>query len=175
MKKLFTLVALTLVAAVSISVSAQSSKIVGKWNSSAGSQMAMLDEMGAELEKSVTTMTFNSDGTYVTYTCTKANINTMGIEMYMFIEGNDRGTWKYGDNSISLVSNGMEMINFDISFDDPQMNALVGDIKTSMLEIMNQGTGVEVDYVIKSMTDDTIEMSYPNEFMPMEFTLTRIK
>ena len=175
MKRLFTLVALTLVAAVSISVSAQSSKIVGKWNSSAGSQTAMLDAMGADIEKSVSTTTFNSDGTYVTYTYTKANVNTMGIGMYMFIEANDIGTWKYSDNSISMVSKGLELINFDIKFDNPEMNAMIGDIKTSMKEMMNQGVGLEVVYVIESMTDNQIEMSLPNEYLPIDFTLTRIK
>jgi hypothetical protein len=83
MKKLFTLVALTLVAAISINASAQSSKLVGKWKVSNSAQAAMLQAVGGEIERSVSTMTFYSNGTSESYDNTKASAYVMGVKMDM--------------------------------------------------------------------------------------------
>lgn len=63
MKKLFTLFALTLVAAISVNASAQS--LVGKWEAEAGGgQYAMIQALGGEIEEIDNHWTFSSDKTY---------------------------------------------------------------------------------------------------------------
>lgn len=173
MKKLFTLVALTLVAAVSISVSAQSSKFVGKWNASTGSQAAMLEAMGADLENAVTTMTFNNDGTYVTYSYVKAKVNIMGVTMYMLSEINDKGTWRYSNEQLCITSKSLEFVQFDISFDDASLNAMKGEIEDGMVEMMNGGVGFEVPYDVEFVSNNKVIISFENELLPIEFVLTR--
>lgn len=173
MKRIFSLVALTIMAAISLSASAQS--FVGKWDSSAGSQAAMLEAVGATIDTATTTMVFNADQTYDTYLYVKAGLNIEGISMTLLMEGNDRGTWSHSNNKLTMVSSGIELKNFDIEFGDPSLNAMKGYILESMRSAMNEGRGEAIEYETNFVNNNEVQLKYHIEYMPIEFTLVRIE
>lgn len=173
MKKLFTLVALTLVAAISFSVSAQSSKFIGKWNTSSGAQAAMIEAVGGTIEEVKNTMTFNNDNTYTTYTYTEASADVMGVRMHMLFEYSEHGTWKYSNETIYLTSYNLDIKQFDITFDDASFNVMSGEIKTAIVDTLKQGLGMEVSFDVEFISDNEIYLSFNNGIIPLEYTLTR--
>lgn len=175
MKKLFTLVALTLVAAISINASAQSSKLVGKWKVSNSAQAAMLQTVGGEIERSVSTMTFYSNGTSESYDNTKASAYVMDVKMDMTLEMKSTASWTLNGNELTSTVNDIEIIYFDIQFSDVSMNAIVDEIKASLLDALTQGKGVALTYGAEFITNDEVVLSFDNEYMPLEYTLTRIE
>lgn len=175
MKKLFTLVALTLVAAISINASAQSSKLVGKWKVSNSAQAAMLQTVGGEIERSVSTMTFYSNGTTESYDNTKASAYVMDVKMDMTLEMKSTASWTLNGNELTSTVNDIEIIYFDIQFSDVSMNAMVDEIKASLQDALTQGKGVALTYGAEFITNDEVVISFDNEYMPLEYTLTRIE
>ena len=175
MKKLFTLFALTLVAAISINASAQSSKLVGKWKVSNSAQAAMLQAVGGEIERSVSTMTFYSNGTSESYDNTKASAYVMDVKMDMTLEMKSTASWTLNGNELTSTVNDIEIIYFDIQFSDVSMNAMVDEIKATLQDALTQGKGVALTYGAEFITNDEVVISFDNEFIPMEYTLTRIE
>ena len=104
MKKILSLLALTLVAAISINASAQSSKLVGKWNTTAGSsQYAMMEAMGGEIEDVETYWVFSTNQSYNIYSYVKANFDIMGVQMTMELEMTEIGTWCLSGDESSII------------------------------------------------------------------------
>lgn len=175
MKKLFTLVALTLVAAISINASAQSSKLVGKWKVSNSAQAAMLQTVGGEIERSVSTMTFYSNGTSESYDNTKASAYVMDVKMDMTLEMKSTASWTLNGNKLTSTVNDIEIIYFDIQFSDVSMNAMLDEIKAAFLDALTQSKGVTITYDAEFISNDKFVISFDNEYMPLEYTLTRIE
>lgn len=173
MKRLLTLIAITLVASLSMSVSAQSSRLIGEWESSAGAQIAAMEAIGAKYEKIASTQRFNEDGTYRTYVYFKATINMQGIEMHMTMEYTEQGTWFIEGDELAYTSNDMNFQQLDISFSDPSLNALSEEVKTGMKQSFTSVIGTEVRYKIEFITDYKVRLTMENDQMPLEFYLTR--
>lgn len=173
MKRLFSFLVLTLVAAMAVDASAQS--IVGKWNSSADDQVKMLESMGGKINEQVATITYGSDNTYSTYSYVDATVDVMGYEMYMVMELCEAGTWSLEGNKITMTNKSFDLSKFEIEFSDPALNAAGEQVKSTYTEAIESGEGVVVVYDIKFIDNDTAELNLNDELMPMNYTITRIK
>lgn len=173
MKRLFTFIALTLAIALSCSVSAQSSKLIGEWNSSTGSQKALLESIGGTIEKAKNTMTFNNDGTYATYSYVVASADLSGIKMRMLLELTENGTWKYSDERVYMTSTNFDVIQIEISFDDPSMNAMSEEVIKVVIDAFKQGVGVELPLDVEFISDNEVHLSFDSEYITFEYILVR--
>lgn len=173
MKRLFSLLVLTIVAAISVDASAQS--IVGKWNSSADAQAKMLESMGGTINEQTATVTYNSDNTYCSYSYVDATADVMGYEMHMVMELSETGTWSLDGNEITMTNKSFDIGKFDVTFSDPVLNAAGEQVKAAFTEALTSGEGIVVVYDIKFIDNDTAELNLDNELMPMNYTITRIK
>mgnify|MGYP003290636466 CR=1 FL=1 len=174
MKKLFTLFALTLVAAISINASAQS--LVGKWDAEAGGgQYAMIQSMGGEIEKVDNLWTFSSNNTYTTYSYIKAHTDVMGVTMYIEMEMTESGSWELINNALVITANDHNVAKFSITFSDPSLNSAGDMAKSNLLDALNSAVGQSIVYDIEFKDNNTLELEYDNDVMPLSFTLTRIR
>lgn len=176
MKKILSLLTLTLVAAISINASAQSSKLVGKWNTAAGSsQYAMMEEMGGEVEDVETYWVFSTNQSYNTYSYIKANSDIMGIQMTMELEMTEIGTWCLSGDELTITPNDYDISKFNITFSDPSLYSMGDQVKSTMIDAFNSSVGSEIVYDIEFVDSNTIELEFNNEIMPMSYTLTRAR
>ena len=113
MKKILSILAISVFA--SVSLFAQSSRIAGKWSSSAGAQTAMLEAMGGKLEEAVSIMTFNEDGKSEIYSKVKSIVEVSGIEMTMVMEIMEHDTWTCDNNILKLNVKDIEVIELEIT------------------------------------------------------------
>lgn len=174
MKKLFTLFALTLVAAISVNASAQS--LVGKWEAEAGGgQYAMIQALGGEIEEIDNHWTFSSDKTYSANSYVKGSANVMGVMMYMEMESTERGSWELSGDNLTLTLNDFDVIKLDITFSDPSLNSAGDMIKSNLLDAYNSVVGQSIVYDIEFKDNNTLELEYDNDVMPLSFTLTRTR
>lgn len=172
MKKLFTLFALTLVAAISVNASAQS--LVGKWEAEAGGgQYAMIQALGGEIEKIDNHWTFSSDKTYSANSYVKGSANVMGVMMYMEMESTERGSWELSGDNLTLTLNDFDVIKLDITFSDPSLNSAGDMIKSNLLDAYNSVVGQSIVYDIEFKDNNTVEIEYDNDVTPISFTLKR--
>ena len=172
MKKLFTLFALTLVAAISVNASAQS--LVGKWEAEAGGgQYAMIQAMGGEIEEIDNHWTFSSDKTYSANSYVKGSANVMGVMMYMEMESTERGSWELSGDNLTLTLNDFDVIKMNITFSDPSLNSAGDMIKSNLLDAYNSVVGQSIVYDIEFKDNNTLELEYDNDVMPISFTLKR--
>ena len=174
MKKLFTLFALTLVAAISVNASAQS--LVGKWEAEAGGgQYAMIQALGGEIEEIDNHWTFSSDKTYSANSYVKGSANVMGVMMYMEMETTERGSWELSGDNLTLTLNDFDVIKMNITFSDPSLNSAGDMIKSNLLDAYNSVVGQSIVYDIEFKDNNTLELEYDNDVMPLSFTLTRTR
>lgn len=173
MKRLFSLMVLTLVAVIATEASAQS--IVGKWNSSADAQAKMLESMGGTINEQTATVTYGSDNTYCSYSYVDATADVMGYEMHMVMELRETGTWSLDGNKITMTNKSFDICQFDVTFSDPALNAVGEQVKAAFTEALTSGEGIVVVYDIEFIDNDTAELNLDNELMPMNYTITRIK
>jgi hypothetical protein len=174
MKKLFTLFALTLVAAISVNASAQS--LVGRWEAEAGGgQYAMLQAVGGEIEEIDNHWTFSNDNAYNTHSYIKASIGIEGVVIQIEMELNESGSWKLSGDDLTLTSNDFDVIKYDITFSDPSLNSSSEMIKSTLLESINSAIGANVVYDIEFKDNNTVELEYDNDVMPLGFTLKRTR
>ena len=174
MKKLFSLFALTLVAAISIGASAQS--LVGKWDSTAGgAQYAMMEAMGGEIEKADTYWNFSSNKSCSTCSYIKATADVMGYQMEMEMEMTESGTWRLSDDELIITVNGFNVSKLNITFSDPSLNSASDQVKSTMMDAFNSAIGSEVVYDIEFVDSNTVELELDNEIMPMSYTLKRVR
>lgn len=173
MKRLFSFLVLTLVAAMAVDASAQS--IVGKWNSSADAQAKMLESMGGKINEQTAIITYGSDNTYSTYSYVDATADVMGYEMYMVMELCEAGTWSLEGNKITMTNKSFDLSKLEIEFSDPALNAAGEQVKSTLAETFESGEGVVVVYDIEFIDNDTAELNFNNELMSMNYTITRIK
>ena len=172
MKKLFTLVTLTLVAAISINASAQS--LVGKWEAEAGGgQYAMIQAMGGEIEEVDNHWTFSNDKTYSVDSYVKGSTNVMGAMMYMEMEMTESGSWELSGDNLTLTLNDFDLIKYDITFSDPSLNSSSEMIRSTLLEAINSVIGANVVYDIEFKDNNTIEIALDSDIAPISFTLER--
>ena len=172
MKKLFTLFALTLVAAISINASAQS--LVGRWKAEAGgSQYAMMQALGGEIEKVDNVWTFSNNNAYTTHSYIKGSFEIEGVVMHMEMEVSESGSWKLSGDDLTITSNDLDVSKLNITFSDPALNSYSEMIKSSLLESFNSAIGYNVVYDIEFRDNNTVELEYDNEVMPLSFTLKR--
>jgi hypothetical protein len=135
----------------------------------------MLQAVGGEIERSVSTMTFYSNGTSESYDNTKASAYVMGVKMDMTLEVKSTASWTLNGNKLTSTVNDIEIIYFDIQFSDVSMNAMLDEIKATFQDALTQGEGVALTYGAEFITNDEVVISFDNEFIPMEYTLTRIE
>lgn len=174
MKKLFSLFALTLVAAISVNASAQS--LVGKWDSTAGNaQYAMIEAMGGEIEEADAYWNFSSNQSYNTYSYVKATVDLMGVQMAMEMEITESGTWRLSGDELILSSKDYNLSKFNITFSDPSLNSMSDQVKSTMIDAFESAVGSEVAYDIEFVDNNTVELEFDNEFMPISFTLKRAR
>ena len=172
MKKLFTLFALTLVAAISVNASAQS--LVGKWEAEAGGgQYAMIQALGGEIEEIDNHWTFSSDKTYSADSYVKGSANVMGVMMYMEMETTERGSWELSGDNLTLTLNDFDIIKYDITFSDPSLNSSSEMIRSTLLESINSAIGANVVYDIEFKDNNTVEIALDSDIAPISFTLER--
>lgn len=173
MKKILSLLAISVFA--SVSLFAQSSRIVGKWNSTADAQAAMLEAMGGRLEESVAIMTFNEDGTTEIYSRVKSIADVSGIQMTMVLESREHDTWTFDNNILQLTVNDIEVIELEITFLDPSLNETGDIVEDNMKAAFDQQIGASLEYDIKFVTDDLVNLVLDQNGSILEYTLTRIK
>lgn len=173
MKKILSLLAISVFA--SVSLFAQSSRIVGKWSSSAGAQTAMLEAMGGKLEEAVSIMTFNEDGKSEIYSKVKSIVEISGIEMTMVMEIREHDTWTCDNNILKLNVKDFEVIELEITFSDPSLNETGDIVEDNMKAAFGQQIGASLEYDIKFVTDDLVNMVLDQNGSILEYTLTRIK
>ena len=172
MKKLFTLCALTLVAAISVNASAQSR--VGKWEAEAGGgQYAMIQAMGGEIEEIDNHWTFSNDKTYSADSYVKGSANVMGVMMYMEMETTESGSWELSGDNLTLTLNDFDVIKYDITFSDPSLNSSSEMIRSTLLESINSAIGANVVYDIEFKDNNTVEIALDSDIAPISFTLKR--
>ena len=174
MKKLFTLFVLALVAAVSIHASAQS--LVGKWSAEAGgTQQELIESIGGEIEKADNIWTFSNKNTYTIYSYVKASAEIMGFTMFLEMEMIDNGNWNLNSNQLTVTSQNADISKFNISFSEPSLNSEGEAIKSTLSELFQSASGESITYNIVFIDDNTIELEFDNELMPLSFTLTRTR
>ena len=172
MKKLFTLFALTLVAAISVNASAQS--LVGKWEAEAGGgQYAMIQALGGEIEEIDNHWTFSSDKTYSAHSYGKGSVEIVGTVMHMEMEINESGIWRLSGDDLTITSNDLDVIKMNITFSDPSLNSNSEMIKSTLLESYKSAIGISAVYDIEFKDNNTVEIEYDNDVMPISFTLKR--
>lgn len=173
MKKILSLMAISIFA--SVSLFAQSSRIVGQWSSSAGAQTAMLEAMGGKLEEAVSIMTFNEDGKSEIYSKVKSIVDVSGIEMTMVLEIREHDFWTFENNILKLNVNDIEVIELDIKFSDPSLDEAGDMVEDNMKTAFEQQIGASLEYDIEFVTDDLVNMVMNQNGAMLEYTLTRIK
>ena len=174
MKKLFSLLALTLVAAISINASAQS--LVGKWDTTAGgAQYAMMEALGGEIEEADSYWNFSSNKSFNTYSYVKATVDAMGFQMEMEMEMTESGTWRLSDDELIITVNDVTVSKLNITFSDPSLNSMGDQVKSTMMDAFNSVVGTEIAYDIEFVDSNTVELEYGNEIMPMSYTLKRVR
>ncbi|MBO7264752.1 MAG: hypothetical protein J6U91_00805 [Alistipes sp.] len=175
MKRIISLLFAAMIMATSFGLSAQS--LVGKWNSTPGSQKAMLEAIGAQFKETRVTQTFNDDSTYEIYAYLKIDMNIQGLQMSMFVEYIESGTWQYSDGTLTYASNNYDFKNLEISFDDPTLNAFREDVIATMKSAFEQSKGIEISYDVEFFNENEVRLTTNSEFIPNSyvFTITRIE
>lgn len=174
MKKLFTLFALTLVAAITVNASAQS--LVGKWDSAAGSsQYAMMEAMGGEIEKTECNWTFSSNKTYATYSYIKSTADVMGVTMYMELEMTESGSWAYNGDKLTITPKDYNVSKFNISFSDPSLNSTGEMIKSTFMDAFETVVGTSVVYDVAFEDNNNVSFVTHNDIMDLEYYLKRVR
>ena len=171
MKRTLSLLLLTVVATLSFSASAQS--LVGKWNTSAGAQLLLMEAAGSKLNEVATTQTFNEDGIYEIYNYVKLDANVNGYMMSMFLEYTESGEWLYVDKTLTYISEKIDFKNLDIEFSNPLLNAHKGEVEDGIKERFEQACGTPVAYGVRFISQDEVCLTLKDTSMLIEFNLTR--
>lgn len=173
MKKLFLLFVLTIAVAISTDVSAQS--LVGKWDTTAGSQQEeMIKAMGGEIEKSDTYWVFSNDQSYNTYSYIKASVDVMGVQMMLEMELVEGGTWSLSGDQLTVVAGNFDVGNFNITFSDPSLNSVGEGVKSSMIEAFKSSIGQEVIFNIEFIDNNNAKLEYHDDVVSLSYTLQRV-
>ena len=173
MKKLFLLFVLTIAVAISTDVSAQS--LVGKWDTTAGSQQEeMIKAIGGEIEKSDTYWVFSNDQGYNTYSYIKACVDVMGVQMMLEMELVEGGTWSLSGDQLTVVAGKLDVGKFNITFSDPSLNSVGEEVKSSMIEAFKSSIGQEVIFNIEFIDNNNAKLEYHDDVMPLSYTLQRV-
>lgn len=173
MKKLFLLFVLTIAVAISTDVSAQS--LVGKWDTTAGSQQEeMIKSLGGEIEESDTYWNFSNDQSYNTYSYIKACFDVMGVQMMMEMEFVESGTWSLSGDQLTVAVGNFDVGKLNITFSDPSLNSVGEEVKSSMIEALKSGIGQEVIFNIEFIDNNNAKLEYHNDVMPLSYTLQRV-
>lgn len=173
MKKLFLLFVLTIAVAISTDVSAQS--LVGKWDTTAGSQQEeMIKAIGGEIEKSDTYWNFSNDQSYNTYSYIKASVDVMGVQMMMEMEFVESGTWSLSGDQLTVVAGNFDVGNFNITFSDPSLNSVGEGVKSSMIEAFKSSIGQEVIFNIEFIDNNNAKLEYHDDVVSLSYTLQRV-
>lgn len=135
----------------------------------------MLEAMGGRLEESVAIMTFNEDGTTEIYSRVKSIADVSGIQMTMVLESREHDTWTFDNNILKLTVNDIELIELEITFSDPSLNEAGEMLEDNMKAAFDQQIGASLEYDIKFVTDDLVNMVLDQNGSILEYTLTRIK
>jgi hypothetical protein len=93
----------------------------------------------------------------------------------MEMEVSERGSWKLSGDDLTITPNDLDVIKLNITFSDPSLNSFSEMIKSSLLESFNSAIGLNVVYDIEFKDNNTVELEYDNEVMPLSFTLTRTR
>lgn len=173
MKKLFLLFVLTIAVAISTDVSAQS--LVGKWDTTAGSQQEeMIKAIGGEIEKSDTYWVFSNDQSYNTYSYIKASADVMGVQMMLEMEYVESGTWSLSGDQLTVAAGNFDVGKFNITFSDPSLNSVGEEVKSSMIEAFKSSIGQEIIFNIEFIDNNNAKLEYHNDVMPLSYTLQRV-
>lgn len=173
MKKIFTLLTLIIVSALSMSLSAQS--IVGKWNAVNNITKATYESMGATVEKCTSVMTFNEDGT--NYTEGEIIISVpvaADITMRMVANASEKGEWKIEGDQITIASLDIE-VDGGVSFSDPMLDAQADSIWESMQQQMTMAEGTTSTYDLVFHSENLATMTLTVEDTTLIYTLSRIE
>ena len=135
----------------------------------------MLEAMGGRLEESVAIMTFNEDGTTEIYSRVKSIADVSGIQMTMVLESREHDTWTFDNNILQLTVNDIEVIELEITFSDPSLNETGDIVEDNMKAAFDQQIGASLEYDIKFVTDDLVNLVLDQNGSILEYTLTRIK
>ena len=135
----------------------------------------MLEAMGGRLEESVAIMTFNEDGTTEIYSRVKSIADVSGIQMTMVLESREHDTWTFDNNILQLTVNDIEVIELEITFLDPSLNETGDIVEDNMKAAFDQQIGASLEYDIKFVTDDLVNLVLDQNGSILEYTLTRIK
>ena len=135
----------------------------------------MLEAMGGKLEESVAIMTFNEDGTTEIYSRVKSIADVSGIQMTMVLESREHDTWTFDNNILQLTVNDIEVIELEITFLDPSLNETGDIVEDNMKAAFDQQIGASLEYDIKFVTDDLVNLVLDQNGSILEYTLTRIK
>lgn len=135
----------------------------------------MLEAMGGKLEESVAIMTFNEDGTTEIYSRVKSIADVSGIQMTMVLESREHDTWTFDNNILQLTVNDIEVIELEITFLDPSLNETGDIVDDNMKAAFDQQIGASLEYDIKFVTDDLVNLVLDQNGSILEYTLTRIK
>jgi hypothetical protein len=71
--------------------------------------------------------------------------------------------------------NDIEVIELDITFSDPSLNEAAEMFEDNMKAAFDQQIGASLEYDIKFVTDDLVNMVLDQNGSILEYTLTRIK
>lgn len=135
----------------------------------------MLEAMGGKLEEAVSIMTFNEDGTTEIYSRVKSIADVSGIQMTMVLESREHDTWTFDNNILQLTVNDIEVIELEITFSDPSLNETGDIVEDNMKAAFDQQIGASLEYDIKFVTDDLVNLVLDQNGSILEYTLTRIK
>ena len=134
----------------------------------------MLEAMGGKLEESVAIMTFNEDGTTEIYSRVKSIADVSGIQMTMVLESREHDTWTIDNKILQLTVNDIEVIELEITFLDPSLNETGDIVEDNMKAAFDQQIGASLEYDIKFVTDDLVNLVLDQNGSILEYTLTRI-
>ena len=171
MKRIFALLAITILATLSYSVSAQS--IIGKWSCTAGPQVETMKAMGSTIEKSITTQTFNDDSSYETYVYMKLHLTKESYSASILIEYTEHGTYSYANNTLTYFCNNIDFKSCDIQYDDPSLNAIKSYVEESVKGQFEQVYGGSAIYHVTFISDNEANLKFENDVMPIEFNIIR--
>ena len=173
MKRIFTLLTLVVISAITMNLSAQS--IVGKWNADNNITEQTYKAIGGTLEKCVSTITFNEDGTSYTQGEIIVLIPiTTDVTMRMSAVTTESSTWKIDGNKITMncIDNA---VDGGITFSDPAFNSQAGPIWEAMMQQIKSAEGTSSEYNLEFFSDNEAKMSLTVNDLTLEYRLSRIE
>jgi hypothetical protein len=131
--------------------------------------------LGGQIEKVDNVWTFSNNNAYTTQSYIKGSFEIAGVVMHMEMEVSESGSWKLSGDDLTITSNDLDVSKLNITFSDPALNSSSEMIKSTLLESFNSAIGANVVYDIEFKDNNTVELEYDNDIMPLSFTLTRTR